>query len=626
LDYTIDYAKGSVQFTEPLPQGEVAEIQYRYDRALAKPNPNVTRLPLQLNVWQRSGGSLQLIGLMPTHPNAPGGAPVVGVAAETQRSSGKFSSLFLVNAANDAQTGDTGDRSAMRFGGSTGAGGLKLSGNYAEAGNQFAGAPDPKLAAGLRQYDLNLGYDPSKRVSFSSRVERVDATTDARRAQERAVEAHRLAVMPTDRSKLTLSHEVQEKTRADGLREEATLSRAHLEQKLGQKTAATALLERAEAKGATSSQVDRTALTLTTSPSERAKLTGSYLHRDAGEAGEDTTTALALSTTPIDRLKLNSQFSRRTSEREGALNLFGVDWSARATSRVSLDGGFTRRDAELTGTDDAQRLRLSLGAVSLEGQRRERDALAGPDELEETVRLEAGLLRGLRLGGAVGNRVAGEAQAETDLSEAFVELTPDPAFRFRGSVQSAVTGSQEARTTALSATVKAPGLLEITGGYKARETEEAAALISRDYVLAFKPLRGLTLQGAYRENPEDKNGLVLDQVHTSLGLQSQLGSLGLSGTYTAIDSGPASRGAEQFELTLTLGLAPQTRLYSGYRERETRDTSLFRDRTFSLGFTRSVGRSLFLLMEGQYTLSDRDSSSLEDAADTRANARVGVRF
>jgi hypothetical protein len=80
------------------------------------------------------------------------------------------------------------------------------------------------------------------------------------------------------------------------------------------------------------------------------------------------------------------------------------------------------------------------------------------------------------------------------------------------------------------------------------------------------------------------------------------------------------------ELKLTLDLAPRTRFYSGYRERETRQTSLLRDRTFSLGFTRSVGSSLFLLLEGEYTLFDRDGQPADDPSDARANARLGLRF
>jgi hypothetical protein len=626
LDYSLDYAKGTVQFTVPLAQGDVAQVEYRYDRALAKPNPSATRLPLSLNVWQRGTGSLQLIGLVPANPNAPGSAPVLGLTAQLQRPGGKFNTLFLMNTTPGSPASDQWDRAALRFGGATGLGGMKLAGSYLQAGSQFAGTPDPQLAAGLRQYDLSLAYDPSQRLSFSSKVERVDALQDSKRGQERALESHRIAVTPTESSRLSLTREVRGKTRPDGRREESAVNRAQIDQKYGRKTAATALVERSEVRGATVGEVDRTALTLTTNPSRRARITGGFIRNDAGEAGAEATSSLSLNASPTDRLKLNTQLSRRTSERAGDLNAIGFDWNARAARRIGLEGAFSRQEGEKSGTDDAQRLRLSLGPLSVEGQRRERDALAGPDELEELLRLEAGLWRGLRLGGTRGNRVAGPAQAMTDLSEAFVEINPDPAFRFRGSVQSAVTGDVEARTTALSAAVKAPGLLEVSGSYKAREADAQSELISRDYMVALMPVRGFTLQGAYRENPEDKNGRILDQIHTSLGLQSRLGSVGLSGAYTAIETGPTSRGAEELELKLTLGLAAKTRLYSGYKERETREASLLRDRTFSLGFTRTVGNSLFLLLEGEYTLSERDGQLLDEAGDTRANARLGVRF
>src|SRR5262249_20618267 len=147
------------------------------------------------------------------------------------------------------------------------------------------------------------------------------------------------------------------------------------------------------AKGAAgASQADKTALTLTTGRFNRTKITGNYTRSDADTTGTQATTSLLLNTTPTDQLTLNSQVSRRTSEREGVLDLLGVDWGFRPGKRFGLDGGFTRQEAEKLGTDDAQRLRLLLGPFSLVGQRKERDPLSGPNESEESLRLEAALL------------------------------------------------------------------------------------------------------------------------------------------------------------------------------------------------------------------------------------------
>jgi hypothetical protein len=102
--------------------------------------------------------------------------------------------------------------------------------------------------------------------------------------------------------------------------------------------------------------------------------------------------------------------------------------------------------------------------------------------------------------------------------------------------------------------------------------------------------------------------------------------VGISGTYTLIDAARAAADAAQTELKLTLDLAPKTRFFSGYRERATREGSLLRDRTYSLGFTRTVGQSLFLLLEGEHTLSDRNGQPLADRTDTRATGSLGLRF
>lgn len=548
LDYSLDYATGSLQFFRPLAQGQAARVRYRCDGAQARPNAGGPRLPVALKLWQGSGGSLQVGGLMTP-------------------------------------------------------------------------------AAGVRQYNLDLNYGPSQRFSFRSKVERVDALAEAQRGHSRTLESHQLALAPAAGSRLTLSRDVTGKMRPDGVRDQTATTRAQLEQRLGGATSATASVERSEGTGAPGGTTsDRTAFTLTTRPSPRAQIVGGYAKSNSAQAGAEATSNLSLATTPWDRWKLTSQFTRRDSQVSGASSTMGFDWAGKTGKWFGLEGGITRRDSEKVGTEDAQRVRLSLGPLSLEGRRRESDRLTSPDDAEESLRLEASMVRGVRLGGSRGSRITG-ADA-TDLSEAFVEIAPIKSFQMRGSLQSSVTGEQEAQTTALSAALKAPGVLELSGAYKSREATSQDALISRDYAIALTPLKGLKLQGAYRENPEDNTGRVLDQQQTSLGLQSQLGSLGLSGTYTNIATGLAASAAttEQMELKLTLDLAPRTRFYSGYRDRETRQNALLRDRTFSLGFSRSVGSGLFLLLEGEYTLSDRDGQPADDPSDTRANARLGLRF
>jgi hypothetical protein len=483
-------------------------------------------------------------------------------------------------------------------------------------------------AAGLRQYNMNVSYGPSRWLSFRSQVERVEALDEAQRGQARSLSSHQLTLAPLASSRLTLSRDVRATVRPDGGQNQVAVSRAQLEQKLGARSTATALVERSRASAVSGGgRVDRTAFGLTTRPSARAQFTGSYARSESTQTGRETTSSLSLATTPLPRLKLNSQFTERVSDRDGASSSLGLDWNARAGKWIGLDGGVSRKEAARVGTDDVQRLRLSLGPLSLEGQRTESDRLTGSGAEEQLLRLEAAVMSGLRLGGGRGSRVTGADHATTELSEAFVEIAPDPVFHFRGSLQSAVTGEQEALTKALSAALKAPRLLEVSSAYKSREATTGDALVSRDYVVALTPLRGFKLQGAYRENPEDKNGVVLDQLQRSLGLQSQFGFLGLSGTYSSIDAGPAAPGTtSQMELKLTLDLAAKTRFYSGYRERDSRQASLLRDRTFSLGFTRSVGSSLYLLLEGEYTLSERDGQPLDDPADARANARFGLRF
>ncbi len=76
----------------------------------------------------------------------------------------------------------------------------------------------------------------------------------------------------------------------------------------------------------------------------------------------------------------------------------------------------------------------------------------------------------------------------------------------------------------------------------------------------------------------------------------------------------------------TLDLAPGCRLYSAYKASDERTLELVRGRTYSFGFTHSVGSDFYLALEGEMTTYTRDGIRLADRDQARANARLGLRF
>jgi hypothetical protein len=178
----------------------------------------------------------------------------------------------------------------------------------------------------------------------------------------------------------------------------------------------------------------------------------------------------------------------------------------------------------------------------------------------------------------------------------------------------------------VAGTVKPGSFLDLSGAYKTRELPAGDALITRDLRLALRPMRGLKLQGSYVENPEDRSGRVLDSTQTTVGMESAIGSLVLGGSYTTGEAAAIDQEMERMEFRLALNLWGNSRFYSAYRESEERAGSLTEGRTLSLGFTRSLGENLFVLLEGELTQVQVDGIDQPGLGDQRAQAKLGLRF
>jgi hypothetical protein len=641
LDYLLDYDTGAINFLQPLRRDQIAQVEYVYDGSRAKPNHAPAQVPLAMSVWGGESGGVQMIGAV--RPAAtPGGTPsatLLGFRGETTLSGGKISSLFLLSPeAGNSSHGSTWETAALRFGASRTEGPFRFSGSVAQAGADFTPAKEHQLQQGLRVLDFSAAFDPSKRVSFTSQVKRQEALDAATKSKEQESVTNQLTLSPSDGTKLTLTQESVTRARAQGKDETRDALRARIEQQLGDRTKATAAAERQ--------------------------------HTDA--AGTTTTTQVALETQAATQLRLRTDLSRRDSEKEGRADTLGLGFNAGREQGVALEGGFVQKQAERTGTDTTSNLRLSMrpaeqlglrigyhqrlteaapgsspvssptgrsalqatdwgvtagrsGLLKVEGKTVEKVAASGPGEQEEQLRVETSPLRGVKVATLRATKQLGEEEAR-DTRETSLELSPTRELQVAGALREQELADGVARVRSVSGSVKPGGYLDLSGAYKTRETPTGDALITRDVRVAVMPVRGLKLQGSYAENPEDKSGRVLDTTQTSVGLESTIGSLGLAGSYTTGEASAAVRETELAEFRLSLDLWGNSRFYSAYRESEERAGSMTEGRTISLGFTRSLGQNLYLLLEGELTQVRVDGVAQPGLGDQRAQAKLGLRF
>lgn len=603
LDYLVEYETGVLRFFQPLRPDQVARVDYVYDASRAKPNQQPAQAPLSMRLWEGGSSSLQMIGAV--QPGAAQGAAptasLLGFRAQTALGGGQISSLFLLAPDSNGRSGGSAwQTSALQFGASRTQGPFRFNTSFSQAGAGFAPNREFPLQQGLRVLDLSAAFEPSRRVSFTSQVKRQEALDPAAKDREQTSMAHRLTLAPSAGTKLTFSQESTTRARpgaagtgARGRSESTDALRAQIEQQLGARTTLTALAEqrRADATGRSTT----TGVNLAARPTATTSVTAAFARTSGEKSGVESRSDLDLTVRPAAQLGFRIGFNQHLTEKQGSV--VGADWGVTAGRN---------------------------GLLTVEGQSVEKTTAKGPAEQTEQLKVAAAPLRGIKLTALMTSKQVGPEQAR-ETRETSVELTPLRELRLAGTLREQELTGGTATVRGISGAVKPLRFLDLSGAYKTHEAPAGDTVVTRDVRLALTPVRGLKLQGAYAENPEDRDGQVLNATDRSLGLESTIGSLVLGGRYSIGESG-ANRETEQSEVRLALNLWGNSRFYSTYKASEERGDKLTQGRTLSLGFTRSLSDNLYLLLEGALTQVQVDGVEQPGLSDQRAQLRLGLRF
>jgi hypothetical protein len=629
LDYLLDFETGAVTFVQPLRRDQIAQVEYVYDSASAKQNHAPAQVPLSMRVLGGGGSGLQMIGSV--RPAAtPNGAPtasLLGFRGDTTLGGGKLSSLFLLAPeANSGAQASAWQTAALRFGASREAGAFKFSGSFGQAGAGFRQAKEYQLQQGLRVMDFAAAFDPSKRVSFSSQVSRQEALDAASRAKEQTRLLNQLTLTPSDGTKLTLTQESATKARAGGKDETLDALRAQVQQKIGGQVTATALAEQQRTDAGGTSLTTGVGLDAQAAP--QLRLRTDLSRRESEKDGRTDSLRVGVQAGSEKKVALSGEYRQALAEKTGADTTTGLRLTARPAERLGVNVGFRQRLTEQQGHEVGSDVGLTAGRnglVKVERQVLEKSAPQGPGQQTEQLRVETSPLKGVKVATLRASTQVGD-EAARDTRETSLELAPVPGLKVAGALRDQEVADGVAHVRSVSGSVAPARYLDVSGAYKTREMPLGDALITRDLRLCLNPLRGLKLHGGYTENPEDKEGRVLDTTHTTVGLESTIGSLMFGGSYTTGLAEAAARETEQAEVRLALNLWGNTRFTSAYKTSEERAGSVTQGRTLSLGFTRSLSSSFYLMLEGELSQVQVNGVPQPGLSDQRAQAKLGLRF
>ncbi|MDX1933331.1 MAG: hypothetical protein SFU56_12050 [Capsulimonadales bacterium] len=218
------------------------------------------------------------------------------------------------------------------------------------------------------------------------------------------------------------------------------------------------------------------------------------------------------------------------------------------------------------------------------------------------------------------------------------EIVPLPGARFTGSVTETLNDGIKNSTTGFSGQLGAGKRIEITGGIINRSSDAngPGPLDTTRARVALRPLKVLTVTGAYTWNPEE-NGTVRQALRQELGLSASLGAIELGSAYSMTTLNGIA-GEDVFDpqfgtVSLSLGLrfSRYTSLSGSFKDslRNRSAVELTPSllpqylRTYGLGLTHSLGSSFNFALGGSLT---EDRSGANQPRDVRGEARLGLRF
>ncbi len=594
-DYTLDYGAGVLTFNAAPGLTDGIEIEYRVGAA----QPNTVAAPATVNLLASGATRVNATYLLAQ----PGGAQspyarvaAVGLGADTAGRNWKLSSNLLMGTSGGAM----GDRSGLRVGGQYGMGALQFTGDYARAGRDL----DPKGANGLQKDQQATGFGvawkPSDRFRFSTQYH---AVTDlSGKGESRAVTTEELALKPTNGATLTATHATEDRRKGD---ESAAVQTdtVRLEQAVTQGTAAVAEYQ-AVSGDKTRAETSRIGLTSKVTPAIRVETTAWETRiRSRDEAPDTRETGVGA--------KIGAEagpFQLQTK-----LDQKRVDRASQSTAgvEVSTKNGAVKAQGEVGHSEDP-------GAA--------KDVMSARIEARPlkpiTVRADYGQTADRLKASDPG--AASHDPALTANQGFGLDFQPGKALTVSASAQSLTGPTGDSRVTAVSATLKPISFAEVSGALKQRSADAGgpAALDTQEARLALTLRKGWRITGGYTANPE-QDGKVLPATRRSVGMETSLGALLLSGAYETDDRNGGS-GAETSRFGLGIALSPRTQLSATYRTVNGFGAGFADERQYGVKFSRNLGERFSLSLEGETALHQEEGAPGTQVY--KGSANLGMKF
>ncbi|GEM_PF-3380170 len=689
VDYQIDYASGVLTFTKPVPNGAVIEVEYKYDPKKATRNVSAVSLPLTLDLLRKQNNSLQFTALYKqagADPKQTSDLMILGLTGNTKLESGEIKSMFLFTPdapGQDAADASFIDRAAVQLGGSTDIGGLSLTTSYSRIGEHFTGAKEYKeykLKPGAEIMDLGAVYSISESLKLNASTKRTEELAGAKEGEVTTTNTYAVAFNDKDAPKLNVSRTEMAKERPDADGTKTTTDSVKLEHQLSAKLSASATHENVLTEtGSDESRTTTNELKVSAKPSDTVtvdtKLTqkdsteiGSQINANmdvnvrqspssapyksiagvdidkdpskvlnvkAGvtslnhdEGGKDTGEMVSVSARPTTALRVDVSAARRNTEENGSDATESMKLTAKPSARFSLEMDIAHRDSEVEGSEFGHAIKVAskpLSYLDVKMDWSDRESEIRGNEQVGNLQLQANPHKMVTLSAAFGLRGTDDTQNLT--KETRLTLKPFDHTTIAGGYRELESdGMIVSKVTDVSAATKPSKFIEVSAGYKQRETIGQEDLNSVNVGVVLDSGGLVKLTGDYSVNPEDKQGVVLRENSRKVGLLTDFGKLKVKGGFAMKDNYLVGKRSEVTEVGVDYRLSAHSSVTTSYKLDEYREASLLTTNVYGIGYKHQVGSDFNLYLGGTLTTYEQDRMYLEGKTEYEAQASLGLRF
>jgi hypothetical protein len=315
LDYSIDILAGVLKFTKPLRTNTIARIDYQCapGKAVAN-NPNPS-LPIQFKLFDSGSSAMSFDALLRPSSQAavpgqsPGSLMLLGLAGSTSYGKGSSltSKLYL-----DSKGGRLVDRGGFKLSDATKTDIGQFSFGLTRGGRQFEGGDETGIKKGLQLIEASGALKAIHGIQASASFRQTTDLPASGRGTITTVFGQRLAgKLGAAQFQATRSSTSIE---TGGKVTDRVADRLQLDQKIGARVSATAVVERTQNSSQDANSVAQTStLSVRSQPAGNVSLQGSFQNRILPAGAEDSAN-LKLEATPIKSVKIGAGASENYSK------------------------------------------------------------------------------------------------------------------------------------------------------------------------------------------------------------------------------------------------------------------------------------------------------------------------